>query len=98
MNSPPEIFAPDQIGSAIRSIRGHRIILDSDLAAIYRVPTFRFDEAVKRNLDRFPEDFMIRLTKEEWDELRSLRSQIAILKTGRGQHRKYPPYLRRLAE
>ena len=56
------------------------------------MPTFRFNEAVKRNPARFPEDFMFRLTKEEWEELQALRSQNAILKPGRGQHRKYPPY------
>jgi hypothetical protein len=68
--------------------RGHRAIFDTDLAAIYGVPTFRFNEAIQRNLTRFPEDFMFRLTKEEWEELRALRSQNAILKPGRGQHRK----------
>src|SRR5208282_5066328 len=46
----------------------------------------------RRNLRRFPEDFMFRLTQEEWAEVESLRSQIAILKPGRGRHRKYPPY------
>jgi hypothetical protein len=60
---------------------------------IYGVATFRFNEAVKRNLARFPADFMFRLSKEEWNGLQSLRSQIAILKTGRGQHRKYLPHV-----
>jgi hypothetical protein len=68
------------------------VILDADLAALYRTPTHRFNEAIKRNLARFPHDFMFRLTKEEWEELQALRSQNAILKPGRGQHRKYPPY------
>jgi ORF6N domain len=63
---------------------------DSDLAALYGVPTFRFNEAIKRNATRFPADFAFRLTAEEHD---SLRSQIAILKKGRGQHRKYLPYV-----
>ena len=48
---------------------------------------------MKRNLARFPADFMFRLSKEEWNGLQSLRSQIAILKTGRGQHRKYLPHV-----
>jgi len=73
----------------IREIRGERVLLDSDLARIYGVPTFRFNEAVKRNLDRFPQDFRFQLTREEAG---SLRSQMAILKSGRGRHRKFLPY------
>src|SRR5438874_1634533 len=73
----------------IRTIRGVRIMLDRDLAKIYGVPTFRFNEAIKRNRHRFPPDFMFQLTTEE---AAALRSQIAILKKGRGQHRKYRPY------
>ena len=92
MNQPSDILPPGTIALLIRSIRGQRVILDADLAGLYGVPTFRFNEAVKRNLARFPEDFMFRLTKEEWEELQALRSQIAILKPGRGQHRKYLPY------
>jgi hypothetical protein len=86
------IVAPD-VASLIHSIRNQRVILDADLARIYGVETRRFNEAVKRNLVRFPADFMFRLSKEEWTGLRSLRPQIAILKTGRGQHRKYLPYV-----
>jgi ORF6N domain-containing protein len=52
----------------------------------------RFNEQVRRNAARFPEDFMFRLSTEEWD---SLRPQFAALKTGRGQHRKYLPLARR---
>ena len=52
------------------------MLLDSELAAIYGVPTFRFNEAIKRNRERFPADFMFQLTREEFD---SLRSQIAIM-------------------
>ena len=59
-------------------VRGQKVILDSDLAALYEVPTGRFNEAVKRNLAKFPDDFMFQLTAAEWD---SLRSQIAISKT-----------------
>jgi len=91
MNPPTDILPPDTIALLIRSIRGQRVILDADLAGLYGVPTFRFNEAVKRNLARFPEDFMFRLNKDEWTELQSLRSQYAMLKTGRGQHRKYAP-------
>jgi hypothetical protein len=79
----------DQIGSFIRTIRGQRVILDTDLARIFGVPTFRFNEAIKRNRERFPADFLFQLTAEEF---KSLTSQIAILKKGRGQHRKFLPY------
>jgi hypothetical protein len=92
LKTTAEIVPADQIANILLSIRGHRVILDTDLAAVYNVRTFRLNEAVKRNLGRFPEDFMFRLTVEEWEQLRALRSQNAMLKTGRGQHRKFLPY------
>jgi hypothetical protein len=64
-------------------------LLDAELAALYGVSTKRLGEQVRRNAERFPEDFMFQLTP---DESTSLRSQIATLKTGRGRHRKYLPY------
>ena len=64
-------------------------MLDGNLAALYGISTGRFNEAVRRNPARFPTDFMFSLTNQD---LTALRSQIAILKTGRGQHRKYSPY------
>jgi hypothetical protein len=64
-------------------------MLDSELAVLYGVTTKRFNEQVKRNLARFPTDFMFRL---EANEASTLRSQFATLKPGRGQHRKYLPY------
>ncbi|MGI8965800.1 MAG: ORF6N domain-containing protein [Limisphaerales bacterium] len=79
----------EPVESLIREIRSERVMLDSDLARVYGVPTFRFNEAVKRNLERFPEDFRFQLTRNEAE---SLTSQIAILKTSRGKHRKYLPY------
>jgi hypothetical protein len=60
------------VESSIREIRGERVILDSDLARLYGVPTFRFNEAVKRNHQRFPPDFRFQLTEEEWTALQSL--------------------------
>ena len=69
-------------------IRGQKVMLDSDLAELYQVPTKRLNEAVKRNFDRFPEDFMFQLTDQETD---SLRSQFATSNVGRGG-RRYPPY------
>jgi hypothetical protein len=86
---PNSIDIIPDVDGIIRTVRKQRVILDSDLAALYAVPTFRFNEAVKRNADRFPEDFRFQLTKDEAD---ALTSQIAILKTGRGQHRKYLPW------
>jgi hypothetical protein len=83
------VVSKRQIDSMIRSIRGVRVMLDSDLAAIYGLSISRFNEAVKRNKERFPPDFMFQLTAEE---NASLRSQFAILETGRGRHRKYRPY------
>ncbi len=78
-----------RVERAIHVIRGQKIMLDSDLAEVYGVTTGRLNEQVRRNLERFPEDFMFRLTDVEAS---SLRSQIATLKAGRGQHRKYLPY------
>ena len=67
-----------QLDELIREVRGQKVILDSDLARIYGIPTFRFNEAVKRNRDRFPDDFMFRLTSAEFAVL---KSQFAISKT-----------------
>jgi hypothetical protein len=65
-------------------------MLDSDLAGLYGVEVRALNQAVKRNLARFPNDFMFQLTV---DEARFLRSQIVTLKTGKGQHRKFLPYV-----
>jgi len=70
-------------------IRGHRVMLDTDLAKLYGVPTKVLNQAMKRNATRFPADFMFRLTVAE---ATALRSQFVTLKTGRGQHRKYRLY------
>src|SRR3954465_1482886 len=72
---------PIQIQDLIHTVRGEKVILDSDLARIYGVATFRFNEAVKRNQARFPADFRFQLTR---DEVNSLTSQIAISKPSRG--------------
>jgi ORF6N domain-containing protein len=90
------IALPDEsIEDTILLIRRQRVILDHDLARLYGVATRSLNQAVKRNLDRFPEDFMFQLTKEEteeWQRLKPLRSQFVILKKTRGTHRKYQPY------
>ena len=76
----------------IHLIRGHRVMLDRDIAAFYGVEAKRLNEKVKRNPKRFAgEDFMFQLTQEEYDELR-LRSQFATIKKGRGTHSKYLPH------
>jgi len=76
-----------RIENKIYQIRNQRVMLDNDLAELYGVTTKRLNEQVKRNLNRFPEDFMFRLTKPEWE---SLRSQFATSKNGRGGRRYYP--------
>jgi hypothetical protein len=85
-----ESLTTDNILPLIQTIRRQRVILASDLAKLYGVPTKRLTEAVKRNKVRFPSDFMFQLTAAEWDEADSLRSQFATLK--RGQHKKYRPF------
>lgn len=75
------------ITSTIRTLRGQKVLLDSDLASIYGVPTFRFNEAIKRNRKRFPGDFMFQLTRKESEVL---TSQIAMSKRGRGGRRTLP--------
>jgi hypothetical protein len=77
----------EMITSVIRTIRGQKVILDTDLARIFDIPTFRFNEAIKRNRRRFPSDFLFQLTKAE---LGSLTSQIAMSKPGRGGRRTLP--------
>ena len=81
--------AVDAIAERITVLRGQRVIVDADLAALYGVPTKRLNEQVRRNAERFPGDFMFQLVPQEWA---ALRSQFATLKSGRGQHRKYLPY------
>ena len=75
------------IQDIIYEIRGQRVMLDNDLAQLYGVPTHRLNEAVKRNLKRFPVDFMFQLTEDEW---KGLISQIAIPKNNRGGRRFAP--------
>ena len=90
------------IQNRIYEIRGERVMLDRDLAVLYEIEVKVLNQAVKRNIKRFPKDFMFQLTMEEFEELRfqietlentnSSRSQIVTLKTGRGSNIKYLPY------
>ena len=75
------------IENLIYVIRGQQVMIDSDLARLYGVETKRLKEQVRRNINRFPKDFMFELSKEE-----CLRSQIATLNAGRGKHLKYLPF------
>lgn len=79
----------ESIERRIYLIRGLKFMFDRDLAELYQVPTKVFNQAVKRNKRRFPEDFMFRLTAGEGQ---ILRSQVVTLERGRGRHSKYPPY------
>jgi hypothetical protein len=87
-----------RIKSLIFEVRGYQVMLDEDLATIYQVETKRLNEAVKRNIDRFPPEFMFQLTKEEYDVLRSqiatsnLKSQNVTSKDDRGG-RRYRPFV-----
>src|SRR5271170_1989364 len=79
---------PDEVVmNKILSVRGRKVMLDTDLAELYGVPTKRLNEQVKRNLKRFPEDFMFQLRDEEWG---LLRSQFATSNEGRGGRRVTP--------
>jgi hypothetical protein len=80
----------DSIEQRIFVIRGQKVIVDADLAQLYGVTTKRLNEQVKRNRDRFPGDFMFRLSLEEGNSNLVLRSQIATLEPG--QHLKHAPY------
>ena len=78
----------ERIGQTILLIRGHNVMLDSDLAQLYGVRAGRLNEAVKRNEDRFPSNFMFQLTKPEFEHL---KSQIAISSSKWGS-RRHAPY------
>lgn len=82
------LILTERIERSILLLRGQKVMLDSDLAELYGVETKALNRAVKRNIGRFPEDFMFQLTKEEYD---SLRFQFGTLK--RGQHPKYLPHV-----
>jgi hypothetical protein len=87
MNEQTEIVPVYDIEPLIRTIRGTRVILDTELAKVYGVRTFRLNEAIKRGRQRFPQDFLFQVTAEERD---SLTSQFAISKSGRGGRRTLP--------
>jgi hypothetical protein len=101
------VLVPEQIERSILVIRGQKVLLDEQLAAFYESPNKALIQAVKRNIERFPEDFAFQLTGDEWDVLRSqfaasnLRSQIVTsslrpqsvtLKSSGHGGRRHPPF------
>jgi hypothetical protein len=106
-NQKKTLIPAERIEQSVLLVRGQKVLLDSELAMLYGVEIRALNQAVQRNLERFPDDFMFRLTQDEWAALRyqfgaldagkqldrsPLRSQFVILQSGRGRHRKYPPY------
>jgi hypothetical protein len=92
-NDTQTAIAP-HVAQLIRTVRAHRVILDSDLAPLYGVTTKALNQAVRRNYDRFPADFLFQLTDLE---AQSLRSQFVTLDVGRGKYGKYAPLASELA-
>jgi hypothetical protein len=86
---PSNLISDSALVNKIYEIKGHKVMLDSDLAELYGIETGRLNEQVKRNSERFPKDFMFQLSGDEW---KVLMSQIAISKPkdGRGGRRKIP--------
>jgi len=87
MSHTQDLIIQERITKAIYHIRNHKVMMDSELAEMYCIPTGRLNEQVKRNLSRFPEDFMFQLSVEEWD---NLKSQFAISSWG---GRRKPPLM-----
>ena len=81
------------VQNLIYEIRGQKVMLDFDLAKLYQVETKALKQAVRRNLERFPEDFMFTLSNEELNSLKiNIRSQFVTIEEGRGKYPKYPPF------
>jgi phage regulator Rha-like protein len=87
LSKKSQIILP--IESLVHSIRGQKVMLDSDLAKLYGVETRNLNQAVRRNFERFPDDFVFQMTINEAE---SLRSQTVILNNKRGKHLKYAPF------
>jgi hypothetical protein len=90
--APASLLVPDKLATLVHYLRREKVILDSDLAELYGVPTGRLNEAVQRNLERFPADFMFQLSE---NELESLLSQIAIAKNAESSLRLQSATLKR---
>jgi len=83
----PETLLPEVAAQRIHLVRGHKVMLDEDLAALYQVATRALVQAVNRNVRRFPQEFMFQMTDDEWSALRSQN----VISKGRGG-RRYAPY------
>ena len=83
-----DIIQSNQVENLIVTIRGERVLLDSDVAMLYGVETKEINQAVKNNPDKFPEGYVLMMS---FDEFKSLRSKFLTLETGKGEHIKYPP-------
>ncbi len=80
------------IQNKIYEVNGIKVMLDFDLAELYEAETRVLNQAIKRNIDSFPEDFMFRLSKEEWELMRSSSSQIVMMEIPKNRTGKYLPY------
>lgn len=81
------------VQNLIYEIRGQKVMLDFDLAKLYQVETKALKQAVRRNIERFPSDFMFTLSNEEYNLLKiNIRSQFVTFEEGRGKYPKYPPF------
>jgi hypothetical protein len=87
MVKPPPVIPPERIASRIFLIREEKVMLDSHLAELYGITTKTLNQAVKRNIDRFPDDFMFQISEVEFE---TLRSQIVTSNEGRGGRRYLP--------
>ena len=85
------LLAPDTVTLRVATVRGQRVLRDSDLATLYEVETTRFSEAARRNLAKFPADVIIQPTADEWAALRSQCATLDAAAGGRGRHRTYLP-------
>jgi hypothetical protein len=90
MSNKTEVLSPEGIAKLILSVRGHKVMLDADLAQLYGVATSNLNKAVKRNINRFPGDFVFQLTVEEAS---ALRFQTGMSKVGGRGGRRYLPYV-----
>jgi hypothetical protein len=85
------LLAPDTVTLRVATVRGQRVLRDSDLATLYEVETTRFSEAARSNLAKFPADVIIQPTADEWAALRSQCATLDAAAGGRGRHRTYLP-------
>jgi RNA binding exosome subunit len=91
MQNSIDLIIQEQITRSIHLIRNQKVMMDSDLAEMYGVETKVLNQAVKRNLDRFPEDFMFQLSNEEWENLRGMIEERMIVDGTENTFLKFSP-------